>query len=70
MKFFLIKQAITNPIIVLLRSVERDFSALDPVDRGSWRATVDGVTEANRTEATKQAGKHMLSNDANSVTSY
>lgn len=40
MKLFLIKQAITNPIIVLLRSVERDFSALNPVDRGSWRATV------------------------------
>lgn len=40
------------------------------MDRGSWRATVDGVTESNRTEATKQAGKHMLSNDANSVTSY
>ena len=63
MKLFLIKQAITNPIIVLLRSVERYFSALNPMDRGSWRTTVHGVAESNRIEATKRAGKHMLSND-------
>ena len=62
MKLFLIKQAITNPIIVLLRSVERDFSARNPMDRGSWRATGQGVTESNRIEATN-AGTRMLSND-------
>ena len=62
MKLFLIKQAITNPIIVLLRSVERDFSAQNPMDRGSWRATVQGVAESNRIEATN-AVKRMLSNN-------